>query len=276
MSGGEIGWDTIYEAVEQLVDEYDLTEPPVDPRGLTRKMGIPVLRFSDIDLASLEPGERNRLEHIYGAYIPDLDGPGTIYVRDGLPPFKDKDTVSHELGHAALRHHRELLLLGRAALGPEVRQIMEEEARAFSIVLRLMGDRFDREASEYVYGLATAQFLARRYELSYEMAFRRYVYFGQAGPILRIFDLNREWADMDSLEARLKYKYFVKPRSGSKFWVPETSGVVLPADHELCAALSALGKADVPVTVSGLLAKHPCNHEVIATRQRLYVLTRPC
>lgn len=275
MNRGEIAWSAVYETVDQLIDTFGLAEPPVDPRGLAKRMGIPVLRFSDIDLGLLEPALRIRLERFYGAFLPNPAGGGTIYVREGLSAFKDKDTVSHELGHATIRHHREVLLMGWSALAPELRQILEDEARVFSIVLRLLGGRFDAEAAEFVYGMETAKFLADRYALSYEMALRRYVTIGPPGPILRVFDIHRNWESMDSLALKLYYRYFVKPSGGSKLWIPEEPGTSLPLDHPLCAVLPELRRAEVLVGVPDTLGRGRCTHEILSTQQRLYVLSKP-
>lgn len=276
MSPIEINWKIISETVAQLLDRYGLDEPPVDPRELSRRIGIPLLKFSEFDLNLLSPDQRGRLDRLYGAYVPDQNGMGTIYVRDGLTPFQDKDTVSHELGHATMRHHREILLMGRKVLTPELINIMEEEARSFSIVLRLMGDKFDAEAAEYVYGLSTARFLAERFSLSYEMAFRRYVSLGPAGPILRVFDIHRRWRNGSTLREVLQYRYFVKPLRGTRLWIAEKPGFSLPPNHPLCAMVSEAGATYEPILMDDFLGDTRCKHEVLASRSKLYVLSKAC
>ena len=88
-----------------------------------------------------------------------------VYTSTELAPRQEPWIVFHEIGHAAIEWHRDLLYLDTEyTLSPRVRGQLEREANEFAGHLRFLGPRFEAEARELPFGVPSVLTLNERYD----------------------------------------------------------------------------------------------------------------
>jgi hypothetical protein len=99
----------------------------------------------------------------------------TVYLDVGLTPGRRRFTHAHELGHQALPWHADAYLADdRHTLSPDTRDLLEQEANAFSAELLFGLDRFTEQADSNAPGIAGPLALGQQYATSGHAALRRY------------------------------------------------------------------------------------------------------
>jgi Zn-dependent peptidase ImmA (M78 family) len=78
---------------EQLIERFNIMTPPVDAKGIAKRLGLPVLS-SDLG------------EDVSGLLISDGDH-SCIAVRNNDPVVRQRFTIAHEIGHFLLQHQLE-------------------------------------------------------------------------------------------------------------------------------------------------------------------------
>jgi Zn-dependent peptidase ImmA (M78 family) len=128
-------------AVNQLLTEFNIVEPPVDPVRLSRELGVEVI------FATFAESDNN----ISGFY--DFEE-NAIYVNKNEFPLRQTFTVAHELGHKVLHEEWAKSSDYRILLRDQLFDSddpNEKEANAFAanlLVPRVMLDKYWRGATE--------------------------------------------------------------------------------------------------------------------------------
>lgn len=129
------------------------------------------------ELGDLPKGLLNRLERLKGKVLGALAmRERVVYVDKEQSTERARFAYGHELGHEALRWHRDAYYGDdRFTLALESQAQLESEASAFSADLLFQIERFTDESSSSKLGLAVPLELSESYETSRHSAIRRYV-----------------------------------------------------------------------------------------------------
>lgn len=127
-------YDRVKAQVQEIREQFDLYEPPVNPVAIARGLGVGV-KFVEFE---------QEYDNVSGFYDPDDH---TIYVNKHEFPLRQSFTIAHELGHALL--HRDWAssanykVLMRDSM-TDVGEPHEKEANAFAAHLLVPRDILDR------------------------------------------------------------------------------------------------------------------------------------
>jgi hypothetical protein len=98
-----------------------------------------------------------------------------IYLDTTIPIPRRRFVHGHETGHAVLPwHNRAYMGDDKTTLAPDTRDLLEQEANAFSAELLFAGNSFSRRADDSAPGLGRPLELAETYGTSAHAALRRY------------------------------------------------------------------------------------------------------
>ncbi|WP_126421814.1 ImmA/IrrE family metallo-endopeptidase [Asticcacaulis excentricus] len=121
-------------SAKEIIERFDIKEPPVDPVEIARQLGLRVY-FARFDAAN---------SRISGFY--DCDD-NAIYVNEEEFPLRQTFTVAHELGHYIL--HREW------AKSNDYKVLMRDEMSS--------RDPYEIEANEFAGNLLAPRFMLDKY-----------------------------------------------------------------------------------------------------------------
>jgi Zn-dependent peptidase ImmA (M78 family) len=254
----------------KLIERMDLRRPPVIPNQLLSDLGLKQATLPAFDIDRLDVNQKSIIGSVQGLLSID---DRTVYLKDGLGETQRSWVVLHEVGHAFIEWHRELLYLDtQYELSPAVRKTLEIEANEFAAHVLFLGDEFAKRAAVLDFGAAAIFELANVFGTSVEATVRHYVETSDANCVCLVLQPCQVGA-----HSTLKAQYFVKPQYGRSHW--EFGGVSigqsLPPDDETVLAFMR-GEMQYPQTkryeVESRTPGVVLRHEVFSTGHKAFVL----
>ncbi len=227
------GASTALDTAIAVLRHLEIAEPPLTPKQVLDGLGLTWQSLPAFDVERLTPQQLRAFGQVRGLLDPTA---AKVYTSTELAPRQEPWIVFHEIGHAAIEWHRDLLYLDTEyTLSPRVRGQLEREANEFAGHLRFLGPRFEAEARELPFGVPAVLTLNERYDASIESSMRRYIETRAEMCVCNVF---RIVAHADGQHA-LKFQYFIRPVGQRGRWkFPYTVGQVLPPNDELAILLN--------------------------------------
>lgn len=242
------------------------------PGDILDNLGLQQAALPAFDIERLNPSQQRIMGSVQGLLSVQER---TVFVRDGLSQARQTWILLHEVAHAFIGWHREMLFLDTEfTLSRQARETMEREANEFAAHVLFLDETFHKLAQSMEFGVEAIFKLATIYSASVEATVRHYVEHSQQDCVCLVLDPCYEYG-----APTLRVQYFVKPRVSQCRWEFGSLkiGQTLPLDDETVVSFSR-GELNYP-NVSryesesnspGVILKYEC----FSTSHKVFILCR--
>jgi Zn-dependent peptidase ImmA (M78 family) len=162
---------------QEILKECQIFEPPIPIDTILEFLNLSFSEFSVEGFLRFRPGDHDHeiIQHVPAFIKKNGDGMATIFVNRDLKKERQRLSIFHECGHAALPWHQHLdFFCSEEDLSHAAQKQAEQEAFAFGTELLMPSKMFVKDICSLETGLEAIELIGKRYISSFEATAIRY------------------------------------------------------------------------------------------------------